>query len=134
MAWFLVITGILAVLFGIGPDRYEGTPPRIVWRQERLYRRPTQIWRRWGRVVAGAWLLILAGLAGLTIIAVAIGACIVLTGLVLVWYGLRLLAGKAEPAVAPIETFDELDPDLFAPSPALPELPAAGPVRPLEIP
>lgn len=131
--WLLAVATVLAVANGLRRDRYEGVPPRIVWRQERLYRRPAQIWRRWARVAAGTVLLILAGAAGLMIAAVAAAACTLLAGLGLTWYGLCLLARRAEPAVAPIETFDDLDPDLFDPPPAAPEAPAA-PSQHLEIP
>lgn len=122
VTWLLIAAGVWAVIAGVRRSRWDGMPARVLWRNERLYRRPGQIVRRLLRVFLAVVLITASIVALMTVVGLAVASVAVLAVGVLAWYGLRLAAGRVEPEVYPVERLDvDLDawdvPDVDRPLP-----------------
>ncbi|WP_433241456.1 hypothetical protein ACQPYK_36255 [Streptosporangium sp. CA-135522] len=105
---FLLAAGLLAVAAGVRLSRYDGTPLRVWWAQERMHRRPAHILGRLAKTVLGAACLVGAFAAALILAGVLLAALVAAAAAGLAWYWLRLGARAATPRIYPIER-DDLD-------------------------
>lgn len=122
LSWLLATAGALALLAGWRRSRYDGTPLRVWWAQERMYRSPGHILGRLAKVVFGAACLIGAFVAVLALAGILLAAAAAAGVTVLAWYWLRLAARASTPRVYPVERLDldqDDDPDVTGPIPAV---------------
>lgn len=111
-SWLLALTaaGALAALAaGLRRSRYDGTPPRVWWETQRLYRRPRAIIGRLAAVVLGAALLVLAAVAGALLLGVLLAGAAAALALAWAWWRLRCAARACAPRLLAAER-DDLGP------------------------
>ncbi|MBT2226290.1 hypothetical protein [Nonomuraea sp. NEAU-A123] len=82
---------------------WEGATRRLWWREQRMYRRPVAVWRRTGRVLLAAVLVLVASVAGLGIVLALGVALLVVGGFALLWYIANRAAIRVEPTTSPSE-------------------------------
>ncbi|MBP2703488.1 hypothetical protein JOL79_06710 [Microbispora sp. RL4-1S] len=106
---FLAACGLAALAAGLRPSKYDGTPARVWWAEQRMYRTRRRVAARALAALLGAALLLLAfTVAALAVAAVALLAACGLAG---AWAWWNLQRGAA--ALAPREFLAErtdLDP------------------------
>lgn len=102
-AWAALAAVVLLLVLAGRRRPWEGATPAQWWRDQRTHRRPAAIWRRLGRVLATAALLVLA--ASLAAGAVLVLAAGVLLAVLLAagWYAATRAAIRTEPTSTPLE-------------------------------
>lgn len=110
LPWLLAIAGTLALIAGVRRSRYSGTPLRVWWAQERMYRRPAHILARLAKTLLGAACLVGAFVAATLLAGVVVVALLAGCAAGLAWYWLRLGARAATPRIHPVER-DDLSPE-----------------------
>ncbi|GAA3518776.1 hypothetical protein GCM10023075_81080 [Streptosporangium album] len=113
--YLFLIVAALAFAAGFRRSMYDGIPPVIWWRQQRLYRRPRQIIGRLAKVVLGVALLIASVVVALMLLGVVLAAVLLACLLAGLWWKLRSAARAAAPHLYPAERDDVEPPELAEP-------------------
>jgi hypothetical protein len=119
LPWLLGIAGTLALIAGVRRSRYNGTPLRVWWAQERMHRRPGHILARLAKTVFGAACLVGAFVAATLLVSIVLAGLLAASAAGLAWYWLRLGARAATPRIHPVER-DDLAPEESATTILLP--------------